>query len=165
MYKNGCYEERLKKLKLYFWVKRRWNWDLIETYKFLSGSEDVEVNKFCKIANNNNNASVFILRRLHQDDNERVITTLWTEAHYIYRWWAESVVGSTRVTSATLNLHVQAATNYTPSPSRHYYPPTNCRYQFTDPEKMDSLEGNEPSSWTTVTITINELYIIKKECF
>ena len=31
----------------------------------------------------NNNASIFILRRLHQDDNERVITTLWTEAHYI----------------------------------------------------------------------------------
>ena len=33
--------------------------------------------------NNNNNASVFILRRLHPDDNEQVITTLWTEAHYI----------------------------------------------------------------------------------
>ena len=32
---------------------------------------------------NNNNASVFKLRRLHHDDNERVITTLWTEAHYI----------------------------------------------------------------------------------
>ena len=27
---------------------------------------------------------------------------------------AESAVGSTRVTSATLHLHVQAATNYTP---------------------------------------------------
>ena len=27
-----------------------------------------------------------------------------------------------RVTSATLHLHVQAATNYTPSSSRHYYP-------------------------------------------
>ena len=26
--------------------------------------------------NNNNNAGVFILRRLHSDDNERVITTL-----------------------------------------------------------------------------------------
>ena len=36
------------------------------------------------IANNiNNTAGVFILRRLHTDDNERVITTLWTEAHYI----------------------------------------------------------------------------------
>ena len=33
--------------------------------------------------NNNNNAGVFILRRLHPDDNERVITTLWTEANYI----------------------------------------------------------------------------------
>ena len=32
---------------------------------------------------NNNNDSVFIIRRLHPDDNERVITTLWTEAHYI----------------------------------------------------------------------------------
>ena len=32
---------------------------------------------------NNNNASVFLLRRLHQDDNVRVITTLWTEAYYI----------------------------------------------------------------------------------
>ena len=31
----------------------------------------------------NNNAIVYILRRLHQDDNELVITTLWTEAHYI----------------------------------------------------------------------------------
>ena len=63
---------------------------------------------------NNNNAGVFILRRLHPNDNKRVITTLWTEAYYIYRWWAESAVGSTRVTSATLHLHVQAATNYTP---------------------------------------------------
>ena len=27
---------------------------------------------------------------------------------------AESAVGSTRLTSATLHLHVQAATNYTP---------------------------------------------------
>ena len=37
---------------------------------------------------------------------------------------SESAVGSTRVTSTTLHLHVQAATNYTPppSPSRHYYP-------------------------------------------
>ena len=35
---------------------------------------------------------------------------------------AESAVGSTRVTSATLHLHVHAAINYTPSPSRHYYP-------------------------------------------
>ena len=32
---------------------------------------------------NNNNASIFILRRLHPEDNERVITALWTEAHYI----------------------------------------------------------------------------------
>ena len=32
---------------------------------------------------NNNIADVFILRRLHPDDNVRVITTLWTEAHYI----------------------------------------------------------------------------------
>ena len=31
-------------------------------------------------------------------------------------------VGSTRVTSTTLHLHVQAAINYSPSPSRHYYP-------------------------------------------
>ena len=36
-------------------------------------------------------------------------------------------VGSTRITSATLHLHVRAATNYipsphTPSPSRQYYP-------------------------------------------
>ena len=29
----------------------------------------------------NNIASIFLLRRLHQDDNVRVITTLWTEAH------------------------------------------------------------------------------------
>ena len=36
-----------------------------------------------KKGDNNNNASVFILRRLHPDDNERVITTLWTEVHYI----------------------------------------------------------------------------------
>ena len=35
---------------------------------------------------------------------------------------AESAVGSTQVTSATLHLHVQAATNHTPSLSRHYYP-------------------------------------------
>ena len=35
---------------------------------------------------------------------------------------ADSTVGSTRVTSAALHFHVQAATNYTPSPSRHYYP-------------------------------------------
>ena len=34
---------------------------------------------------------------------------------------AESAVGLTRLTSATLHLHVQAATNY-PSSSRHYYP-------------------------------------------
>ena len=34
---------------------------------------------------------------------------------------AESAVVSTRVTSAILHLHAQAATN-TPSPSRHYYP-------------------------------------------
>ena len=68
--------------------------------------------------NNNNNASVFILRRLHPDDNERVMTTLWTEAHCIWRWRAESAVGSTRVTSATLHLHVQAATIYT----RHHRP-------------------------------------------
>ena len=66
----------------------------------------------CNNNNNNNNASVFILCRLHPDDNERVITTLWTEAHL--RWWAESAVGSTQVTSATLHLHVHAATNYTP---------------------------------------------------
>ena len=33
--------------------------------------------------NNNNNAGVFILRRLHPDDSERVITTLWTEVYYI----------------------------------------------------------------------------------
>ena len=26
-----------------------------------------------------------------------------------------------------------------PSPSRHYYPTTYCRYQFTDPARMDSL--------------------------
>ena len=38
------------------------------------------------------------------------------------RWWAESAVDSTRVTTATLHLHVQAATNYTQSLSRHYYP-------------------------------------------
>ena len=63
--------------------------------------------------NNNNNAGVFILRRLHPDDNERVIITLWTEAHYINDD-GQSAVGSTRVTSATLHLHVQAATNYTP---------------------------------------------------
>ena len=31
----------------------------------------------------NNNASVFILCRLHPDDNEGVVTTLRTEAHYI----------------------------------------------------------------------------------
>ena len=31
----------------------------------------------------NNNSGVFTLRRLHPDDNERVVTTLWTEAHYI----------------------------------------------------------------------------------
>ena len=29
---------------------------------------------------NNNNDRVFLLRRLHQDDNVRVIITLWTEA-------------------------------------------------------------------------------------
>ena len=34
----------------------------------------------------------------------------------------QSAVGSTRDTSATLHVHVQVATNYTPSPSRHYYP-------------------------------------------
>ena len=33
--------------------------------------------------NNNNNAGVFILRRSHPDDNVRVLTNLWTEAHYI----------------------------------------------------------------------------------
>ena len=33
-----------------------------------------------------------------------------------------SAVGSTRVTSATLHLHVQAATNTPPSQFRHYYP-------------------------------------------
>ena len=36
----------------------------------------------------------------------------------------QSAVGSTQVTSTTLQLNVQcvyAATNYTPSPSRHYY--------------------------------------------
>ena len=29
-------------------------------------------------------------------------------------WWTEIAVGSTQVTSATLHLHVQAVTNYTP---------------------------------------------------
>ena len=32
---------------------------------------------------NNNNIGVFILHRLNPDDNERIIITLWTEAHYI----------------------------------------------------------------------------------
>ena len=47
--------------------------------------------------------------------------------------------GSTRVTSATLHLHVQAATNYTHIAVQALLPPTYCRYQFTDPERMDSF--------------------------
>ena len=51
-----------------------------------------------------------------------------------------SAVGSTRVTSATLHLHVKVATNYTPPITvQALLPPTYCRYQFTDPERMDSL--------------------------
>ena len=47
--------------------------------------------------------------------------------------------GQTRGTSATLHLHVQAATNYTPITVQALLPPTYCRYQFTDPERMDSV--------------------------
>ena len=45
----------------------------------LSGLASTDVQKLIAnglYLNNNNNASVFILRRLHQDDNERVITSL-----------------------------------------------------------------------------------------
>ena len=45
----------------------------------------------------------------------------------------------TRLTSATLHLHVQAAISYTPITVQALLPPTYCRYQFTDPERMDSL--------------------------
>ena len=38
--------------------------------------------------------------------------------------------------SATLHLHVQAATNYTPITVQALLPPTYCRYQFTDPERI-----------------------------
>ena len=37
------------------------------------------------------------------------------------------------------HLHVQAATNYTPITVQALLPPTYCRYQFTDPDRMDSL--------------------------
>ena len=36
-------------------------------------------------------------------------------------------------------LHVQAAPNYTPITVTALLSPTYCRYQFTDPERMDSL--------------------------
>ena len=38
-----------------------------------------------------------------------------------------------------IHLHVQAATNYTPITVQTLLPPTYCRYQFTEPEMMDSL--------------------------
>ena len=44
--------------------------------KFALGSKAAAVNILWQGVNNNNNASVFLLRRLHRDDNVRVITTL-----------------------------------------------------------------------------------------
>ena len=37
------------------------------------------------------------------------------------------------------DLHVQPATIYTPLTVKALLPPTYCRHQFTDPERMDSL--------------------------
>ena len=80
--------------------------------------------------------SYTLLRCLHQDDNERVITIL-EQRRITFNDDGQSAVGSTRVTSATLHLHVQAATNYTPSPSRHYYPRLIVGTNLPTP--MDSL--------------------------
>ena len=44
--------------------------------------EEIRTLVVAAVDNNHNNAGLFILHRLLPDDIERVITTLWTEAHY-----------------------------------------------------------------------------------
>ena len=74
------------------------------------------------IYNNNNNASVFILRCLHPDDNERVITTLRTEAHYIYDDGQIVQLARPELPAPHYICMYRLLPTTPPSPSRHYYP-------------------------------------------
>ena len=97
---------------------------------------------------NNNNAGVHLLHRLHQNEGEWVINTLWLEVAFTvynerYWWWVTALyvlsapcrhkckilvlMNSQPPTSPPLTLH------------KALLPPINCRYQFTDPERMDSF--------------------------
>ena len=54
-FKNLSYENRLKRLKLTTLEKRRLGWDLIETFKIITGREKVDKHEFFEISNNTHN--------------------------------------------------------------------------------------------------------------
>ena len=100
------------------------------------------------LTNDNNNAGILLLRRLHQNKGERVINKLWPEVAFT-KFTARGIdggVGSLTVICAMQTkcetfvlTKSQPPTSQPLTLRKALLPPTNCRYQFTDREGMDSL--------------------------
>ena len=98
-----------------------WWWYTFKKGKDKFYSDSYEVQPPSELINNNND-DVFILHRLHPDDNVRVITTLWTgritfneDGQRVQLAWPE-------LPAPHYICMYRLLPTTPPSPSRHYYP-------------------------------------------